>query len=226
MKVLAIIPAFNEEESIISTIEEFLAEETGCDYVIIDDGSTDSTASICRKRGYNIICHPANLGLTGGFQTGIKYAMHNGYDAVIQFDADGQHIPKFIKPMVEEMLRSSSDIVIGSRFVNRKKPFSLRMLGSRLISMMIRLTSGKKILDPTSGMRLFDRKMMEEFEKRYDFGPEPDSIAYLIRLGAKVSEVQVDMRERIAGESYLNLAKSISYMARTVTSILLVQWVR
>lgn len=128
--------------------------------------------------------------------------------------------------MAEKMERDGADIVIGSRFVKRKKSFSARMIGSRLITASIKLTTGKTITDPTSGMRLFNRAMMEEFAKRFDFGPEPDSVAYLMRKGAKVSEVQVRMRDRTAGESYLNFAKSISYMARVVTSILIAQWVR
>lgn len=226
MRVLAVIPAYNEEESIVPTMEEFLDTDTGCDYVIINDGSSDETESICRKHGYNVISHPTNLGLTAGFQTGVKYALANDYDAVIQFDSDGQHVPNYIRSMVEKMERDGVDIVIGSRFVKRKKSFSARMIGSRLITASIKLTTGKTITDPTSGMRLFNRAMMEEFAKRFDFGPEPDSVAYLMRKGAKVSEVQVRMRDRTAGESYLNFAKSISYMARVVTSILIAQWVR
>ncbi|WP_417229652.1 glycosyltransferase family 2 protein [Thermophilibacter sp.] len=226
MRVLAVIPAYNEEESIVPTMEEFLKTDTGCDYVIINDGSSDNTESICRQHGYNVISHPTNLGLTAGFQTGVKYALANDYDAVIQFDSDGQHVPSYIRPMVEKMERDGADIVIGSRFVKRKKSFSARMIGSRLITTSIKLTTGKTIADPTSGMRLFNRSTMEEFAKRFDFGPEPDSVAYLMRKGAKVSEVQVHMRDRAAGESYLNFAKSLSYMARVVTSILIAQWVR
>lgn len=226
MRVLAVIPAYNEEESIIPTMEEFLETNTGCDYVIINDGSSDNTESICREHGYNVVSHPTNLGLTAGFQTGVKYALANDYDAVIQFDSDGQHVPSYIRSMVEKMERDGADIVIGSRFVKRKKSLSARMIGSRLITASIKLTTGKTITDPTSGMRLFNRAMMEEFVKRFDFGPEPDSVAYLMRKGAKVSEVQVRMRDRTAGESYLNFAKSISYMARVVTSILIAQWVR
>ena len=218
MRVLAIIPAYNEEESIVSTVEELVSSGAPCDYVVIDDGSSDRTRQICLDHGFNLVSHPTNLGLTGGFQT--------GYDAAIQFDADGQHVPAHIAPMVDEMERTGADIVIGSRFVNGGKSLSARMIGSRLLTALIRLTCGKTITDPTSGMRLYDRAMMEEFARRFDFGPEPDSVAYLMRHGAKVREVQVQMRERAAGESYLSLTRSIAYMARTCTSILLVQWFR
>ena len=226
MKVLAIIPAYNEEDSIASTVDELKATAPGCDYLVVNDGSSDATERICRERGIRHVTHPVNLGLTGGFQTGCRYALAHDYDAVIQFDADGQHMPDYIGPMISEMETTGADIVIGSRFIDEEKPVSARMAGSRLITGIIRLTCGRTIKDPTSGMRLFNRSMFEEFARRFDFGPEPDSIAYLMRHGAKVSEMQVQMRERQAGESYFNAWKSIVYMARTCTSILFVQWFR
>ena len=226
MRVLAIIPAYNEEASIVSTVEELVASGAPCDYLVVNDGSSDATEELCREHGFAHVTHPVNLGLTGGFQTGCRYALSHGYDAVIQFDADGQHMPGYVAPMVSEMQKTGADIVIGSRFVTEPKPLSMRMVGSRLISGLIRVTCGQHIADPTSGMRLFSRPMVEEFAHRFDFGPEPDSVAWLMRHGAQVSEVQVQMRERQAGESYLSAAKSVSYMARTCTSILLVQWFR
>lgn len=226
MKVLIIIPAYNEEESLATTVDEFVAANTGCDFLVVNDGSSDATERICREHSYPHVTHPVNLGLTAGFQTGVRYALAHGYDGVIQFDADGQHRPENIRPMVEAMGRTGADIVIGSRFVEADKSFSARMIGSRLIAVLIRLTCGKKLTDPTSGMRLYDRAMMEEFGRRFDFGPEPDSVAYLMRHGARVTEVQAEMRERQAGKSYLNFTRSISYMARVCTSILFVQWFR
>lgn len=226
MRVLAIIPAYNEEGSIVTTVEEFLAAGTGCDYVIVNDGSSDATEAICHEHGYRHVTHPTNLGLTAGFQTGVKYALAHGYDAVVQLDADGQHVPAHVPRLVEEMERTGADVVIGSRFVSEGKPVTARMLGSRLITALIRLTCGKTIADPTSGMRLYSRRAMLEFARRFDFGPEPDSLAYLMRHGARVREVQVQMRERTAGQSYLSLGSSVSYMARACTSILLVQWFR
>ena len=130
------------------------------------------------------------------------------------------------KNLMREMERRDADIVIGSRFADARKPLSARMLGSRLIAGLIRLTTGRRVADPTSGMRLYNRRMMREFARRFDFGPEPDSVAYLMRHGARVREVQVEMRERAAGESYFNLHQVVTYMARTCTSILFVQWFR
>lgn len=226
MRVLALIPAYNEQDSLAATVEELLSSNAGCDYLIVNDGSSDGTEAICRERGYRHVTHPTNLGLAAGFQTGVTYALSHGYDAVVQFDADGQHVASYIPKLIREMERTGADIVIGSRFVSERKSLSARMMGSRLLSALIWLTTGKRISDPTSGMRLYDRAMMREFARRFDFGPEPDSVAYLMRHGAKVSEVQVEMRDREAGESYLNLRRSISYMARACTSILLVQWFR
>ncbi|WP_302384924.1 glycosyltransferase family 2 protein [uncultured Adlercreutzia sp.] len=226
LRVLAIIPAYNEQDNIVSTVEDLQRHAPGVDYVVINDGSTDATEAICRERGFNVISLPANLGLAGGFQTGMKYALRQGYDYALQFDADGQHSAAFVWPMVEQAETDGSDIVIGSRFCTQKKPISARMLGSMLITGMIRLTTGQRVEDPTSGMRLFNRKMICAFADNYDYSPEPDTIALVIRGGGKVSEMQVEMRDRVAGESYLNFTKSVTYMLRVCLSILFIQWFR
>lgn len=226
MKILAVIPAYNEEDNIVSTVEDLLAHAPGVDYLIVNDGSKDRTPRICAERGYNFVSLPVNLGLAGAFQAGMKYAHRHGYDYAIQFDADGQHSAAYIGRMVEEAKESGANIVIGSRFCSQKKPFSARMVGSALITAMIRLTTGKRIQDPTSGMRLFDAGVIPLFAEENDFGPEPDTVSLLMRRGTKVAEVQVEMRDRVAGESYLNFTKSVSYMMRMCISILFVQWFR
>ena len=225
-KVLAVIPAYNEQDNIESTIEDLKANAPEVDYIVVNDGSRDRTVDICLERGYRYISLPTNLGLAGAFQTGMKFAYRNGYDYVLQFDADGQHSAAYIKDMVDEAKRTGANVVIGSRFAAQKKPVSARMAGSALITAMILLTTRKKVQDPTSGMRLFDRTMIPLFAEELDYSPEPDTIALLIRRGAKVREVQVEMRDRVAGESYLNFTKSVSYMLRISISILFVQWFR
>lgn len=224
--LLVIIPAYNEEESIESTVDELTAALPGIEYLVVNDGSKDGTERICQQRGYRYVSLPVNSGLTVGFQTGMKYALRNGYDYAIQFDADGQHCPKFIPQMLECAESENADIVIGSRFVEKCKEVSARMIGSRVITVAIKLTTGKRVSDPTSGMRLFNRAMIKRFATDDSLNPEPESISLLIRKGAKVREVQVEMRERQAGESYLNIPKSIAYMARACISILFVQWFR
>lgn len=225
-RILAIVPAYNEEDNIVSTVEDLERNAPEADYIVINDGSKDATPEICRECGYHMASLPVNVGLAGGFQTGMKYAKRNGYDYAVQFDADGQHSAAYISQLVKAAQESDADIVIGSRFVDKKKPFSARMIGSALITLMIRLTTGKHISDPTSGMRLFGSRMIPWFADELDYGPEPDTLALALRRGVKVREVQVEMRERTAGESYLNFTKSVSYMLRMSVSILFVQWFR
>lgn len=224
-KLLIVIPAYNEEGSIERVVDDLIQNYPQYDYVVVNDGSRDRTAAICRSRGYRLIDLPVNLGLAGAFQTGLRYAAEHGYDCAMQLDADGQHLPRYIAPMLEK-LEAGADIVIGSRFVTMLKPRTLRMVGSYLISWAIRLTTGQPICDPTSGMRMFNRRLLEEFAQNLNYGPEPDTISYLIKNGAVVKEVQVKMAERTAGESYLNFARSVQYMIKMGLSILLIQWFR
>ena len=224
-KLLIIIPAYNEESNIERVVSDLTTRYPQYDYVVVNDGSRDKTAAICRANGYRLIDLPVNLGLAGAFQTGLRYAADNGYDCAMQLDADGQHRPEYIAPMLAE-LEDGADIVIGSRFLTVKKPKTLRMVGSYIISWSIRLTTGRAICDPTSGMRMFNRAMVEEFAQNLNYGPEPDTISYLIKNGAVVKEVQVEMCERIAGQSYLTLWRSAEYMVKMAMSILLIQWFR
>ena len=216
-RLLIIIPAYNEEASIVSTVENLISVCPQYDYVIINDGSNDRTLSLCKKHNYNVIDQPINLGLSGTFQTGVKYALRNGYDAVLQFDADGQHLPEYIEPLLNK-LNEGYDIVIGSRFVDKKKPKSFRMLGSNIISFDTYILTGQKISDPTSGMRIFGKRVLPILAYNPNISPEPDSIAYMMINGAKVAEVQVEMKERMAGKSYLTFEKSVMYMLTICTS--------
>lgn len=222
MKVLVVIPAYNEEESIEGVVDNLIKNFPQYNYVIINDGSKDGTLQLCHNKNYNIIDLPVNLGLAGAFQTGLKYAYQKDYDYAIQFDADGQHLPEYIEPMIKKM-NEGYDMVIGSRFVDKAKPKTLRMLGSRVISTAIKLTTGRYIADPTSGMRMFNKMLIKEFSENINYEPEPDTVSFLIKQGVKVAEVPAEMKERVAGESYLNISRSISYMAKMFISIVLVQ---
>ncbi|RZS92384.1 glycosyltransferase family 2 protein [Cuneatibacter caecimuris] len=220
--VLIIIPAYNEEENIVRVVRGLEETCPDYDYVVVNDGSSDHTAQLCRENGFSLLDLPVNLGLTGAIQAGFLYAYQQGYDAALQFDADGQHLAQYVDSLVQE-LDKGLDVVIGSRFVTQKKNKSLRMLGSSIISACIFLVSRVRIKDPTSGMRVFSRATIEKFVHNFNFGPEPDTISYLIKTGARVSEVQVEMAERIAGESYLNPWKSMGYMLRMAISIIFIQ---
>ncbi|MDE5781047.1 MAG: glycosyltransferase family 2 protein [Lachnospiraceae bacterium] len=221
-ELLIIIPAYNEEKSIERVVGHVIEDYPEYDYVVVNDGSKDDTSKICRANNFNLIDLPVNLGLAGAFQTGLKYAYKQGYKYAIQYDADGQHKVEYIEKMLNEM-KKGYDIVIGSRFIESKKPHSMRMLGSRIISTAIWLTTGKKVKDPTSGMRMLNRSMLKEFALNLNYGPEPDTISYLLREGVKLSEVQVEMDERLEGESYLNMVRSVKYMVHMVVSILVIQ---
>ncbi|MEG2123276.1 MAG: glycosyltransferase family 2 protein [Clostridium sp.] len=220
--LLIVVPAYNEEENIERVVGKLIREYPQYDYVVVNDGSKDRTVEICRKNGFNLLDLPVNLGLAGGFQAGLKYADKYGYDCVVQFDGDGQHRPEYIKAMKEKM-DEGYDIVIGSRFAGQKKPLTMRMLGSNLIEMAIRMTTGIDIKDPTSGMRMFNQKMIREFAAGLNYGPEPDTISYLLKQGAKVAEVPVTMDERLLGASYLTPVNASFYMIKMLLSILLIQ---
>ena len=222
MKTLLIIPAYNEEESLESTISAVKTILPKTDFLIVNDGSVDGTVEICRRNQYPFLDLPTNLGLAGALQAGMKYAYRHNYDCAIQFDADGQHLPEYVKTLIKE-IENGSDIVIGSRFVTKKKPFTMRMLGSFMISTVIKLTTGRKIKDPTSGMRAFSKTVLKECAEKVNYGPEPDTMAYFIKQGKKVEEVQVEMTERVAGESYLNFSRSIMYMLRMMISLIFIQ---
>ncbi len=221
-KVLVVIPAFNEEANIERVVEELVRDYPELDYVVVNDGSTDQTAQICLQHNYQLLDLPVNLGLAGCFQAGMKYAWYQGYGCAIQFDGDGQHRPEYIRSMRQKM-DEGYDIVIGSRFVDQSKDFSVRMIGSRLISGAIWLTTGVRVSDPTSGMRMFNRKMIGEFALNLNYGPEPDTVSYLLKQGAKIAEVPVRIVERGGGESYLKPTVAARYMVRMLLSILLIQ---
>ena len=226
-KVLVIIPAYNEAENIERVVDNIIQNFPQYDYVIVNDGSSDDTRKICKKKGYNLLDLPINVGLAGAIQSGMKYANFYGYDYAIQIDGDGQHLPEYIEPMLETMKETNCDIVIGSRFKTERKPVTARMIGSQLITYAIYITTkGKYIGDVTSGMRLFNKAMIKRFGYQINYGPEPDTLAYLINCGIKIEEVQVKMEERIAGTSYLNLGNSIRYMTQMLFAILIFQWFR
>ncbi len=225
-RLLIIIPAYNEAENIERVADNLIENYPQYDYVIINDGSTDDTRKVCSRRGYNLLDLPVNVGLSGAIKSGMRYANYYGYDYVLQLDGDGQHDPVYIEDMLREMDNTDCDIVIGSRFKTRRKPLTARMFGSILITAAIRITTRKHIGDVTSGMRLFNKRMIKRFGYDIHYSPEPDTLAYLLNCGINIREVQVEMHERIAGTSYLNLWNSAWYMIKMMFSILIFQWVR
>lgn len=221
MKVLIIIPAYNEALNIVKTVED-VKTNSKYDYVVINDGSKDKTKQICEEHGFNLISLPINYGLTSAVQVGMKYALNNNYDVAIQFDGDGQHQANELQKLVKE-IENKNDIVIGSRFVTKSKPVSARMLGSNLITFIIKVTTGKTIKDPTSGMRAYNKEAIKELVENSSLSPEPDTIVYMFKKKRKIKEVQVDMKEREFGESYFNPIKAVKYMINIFCSIIFIR---
>ena len=222
LKTLVVIPAYNEALNIKKTVIDLKNNAPDVDYVVVNDGSKDNTLEVLEQNNFNYIDSIFNLGLFGAVQTGFKLAMKEKYDVVIQFDGDGQHSAKYIDLLVKE-IENGNSIVIGSRFVDEKKPFTARMIGSRLIAGAIKLITGKTIKDPTSGFRAYDKACIRDYATEMNNPPEPDTLVYMLRKNRKIKEVQVQMSEREFGESYLDLVNTIKYMSRMMVSIFLIQ---
>ena len=225
-ELLIMIPAYNEEKNIGEVIESLRRDAPFADLLVIDDGSKDSTFDACRLLGADCARHRVNLGLSMAIRTGMKYALEHGYRYALQFDGDGQHDSSAVRSMFDEASANNNNITIGSRYLHNSGGGLFKSLGRSIISFCILITTGKKITDPTSGMRMYDRTMMEVFLSSIHYSPEPDTLSYVIRKGMKVYEIGVNMRERKHGTSYLDITESIRYMFRMCTSILLVQWFR
>ena len=229
MKVLLIIPAYNEEECILNTVKEIEKynknNNTNYDYVVINDGSTDNTEKVLVKNKLNHITLIHNLGIGGAVQTGYKYALENNYDIAIQFDGDGQHRVEYAKDLIELIEKDKYNLVIGSRYVKESNGFkstAMRRFGIKIISFFIKLFTGKKIEDTTSGFRACDKAIIEEFSKEYPVEyPEPISTTMMIKKGYKVGECHVEMRARESGVSSIRAWKNAYYMINVVLSIII-----
>lgn len=228
--ILLIIPAYNEAENIERVVDELIAGYPELDYVVVTDGPTDGTDEICKRRGYNTVFLPKNMGLTKCFQNGMKYAAEKGYQYAVQFDGDGQHRPQYINEM-RRKAEEGADLVLGSRFLpivptgkesgeERSKMSGMRSLGSFLIRTSIRLKTGKKVTDPTCGLRLYGQNLIRRFAEGEGYSPEPDTIARLIKEGIPYREVGVTVAERENGTSYLNFRSAGKYMWRMISGIL------
>ncbi|NCB92996.1 MAG: glycosyltransferase family 2 protein [Clostridia bacterium] len=224
MKRLVIIPAYNEEESIENTVRSIQKNAKGFDYVVVNDCSTDRTAKICEENHFNYIDLPQNLGIGGAVQTGYLYGYRNGYDAAVQVDGDGQHDPAFLVQMAECMEKEQMDMVIGSRFIEKQgfQSSTIRRVGIRYFTFLIKMLTGVTITDPTSGLRLINKDIMRMFAERYpnDY-PEPESVVAILRRGKKVREIPVIMKERSGGVSSISPQKSVYYMIKVSLAILI-----
>ena len=225
MKILMIIPAYNEQDNIKETVRK-IQEHGNLDYVVINDGSKDDTEKILKENNINHIKLVKNLGIGGAVQTGYKYAYENNYDIAIQFDGDGQHDVNYVEKICKPIINGQADMCIGTRYLDKSasefQSTFMRRLGANIISLCIRMFAGKKITDPTSGFRAVNKKVIEEFAQNYPTEyPEPESTVSLLVNGYKVEEVPVSMNERIGGVSSIRLWKTVDYMLKVVLAIII-----
>lgn len=224
MKILIIIPTYNEEQNIQSVVDKLTQNYPQYDYCIVNDCSTDNTLEICRQKNYHYISLCTNLGIGGGVQTGYIYAVENNYDITVQIDGDGQHDPACIAEMIQAMQCQGADMIIGSRFLKNEgfQTTLSRRIGICFINALIYLCCGVKVTDSTSGLRICSKKMTKFFADFYaqDY-PEPEAIVSAALHGYKVTEYPVIMHERLGGTSSINLKRSIYYMFKVTFAILL-----
>ena len=232
MRVLLIIPSYNEEENVLENYQRIIdynkKNKTNYDAIVINDGSTDKTEEICIKNDIPYITLVHNLGIGGAVQTGYKYALEHDYDVAVQFDGDGQHDVRYVKDIIEPVIKDKTDMAIGSRFIDKSvsefQSSKSRRVGISLISFFIRLVTGKKIYDTTSGFRAVNKNLIRLFSTDYPVEyPEPVSSTKILKKKYRIEEVPVSMNERAGGVSSLGkLWKQVYYMFNVILSIILV----
>ena len=224
MKVLIIIPAYNEQDNLENVINNLQTTVPEMDYLIVNDCSKDNTALLCKEKGYNFVSLPINLGIGGGVQTGYKYALENGYDIAVQHDGDGQHDPAYLKNVIAPIIDGKADITIGSRFLEKEgfQSSSTRRMGIKILSTLIQICCGTKVKDVTSGFRAVNKEYIKFYAEDYpsDY-PEPEAIVTASLNGARIQEIPVIMKERENGVSSINLKKSIYYMIKVSIAIVI-----
>jgi len=223
-RVLVVVPAHNEAESLPSTLAEVRERAGWCDVLVVDDGSRDRTGAVAREAGVPVLRHAVNLGVGGALQTGFRYAISHGYDMAVQLDADGQHDPAYLRDLVTPVAEGRCDLSIGSRYVSRSgyRAPAARRFGMLVFSGIVRLALRQRISDTTSGFRAYGRSVMEvcQYDFPTDFPDAPLLIALALR-GFRLLEVPVEMRERRAGESFYTLGKSLYYPYKNLLASLM-----
>ncbi|MFJ6155536.1 glycosyltransferase family 2 protein [Pseudarthrobacter sp. NPDC092184] len=222
-RALVIMPAWNEAESVGNTVREVLALRETYDVLVVNDGSQDSTAAVAREAGAVVLDLPFNLGVGGAMRAGFKYAKRNGYDAVIQVDADGQHDPKEIARVLAAL--AEADIAIGARFADRGtyKVTGPRRWAMVLLAKVISALAHTRLTDVTSGFKAANRRGIDQFIDHYPaeyLGDTIDSLVVAIRSGCVITQVPVEMRARQGGTPSHNPLKSAIYLGRSVFALL------
>ena len=216
-KIAVIIPAYNEEGAIGRLLDEVKQHVPDLDVIVINDGSTDGTASLARSKGVKVLDLPCNLGVGGAVQTGFRHACDRGYRYVIRIDGDGQHPPSEIPKLINAMKESDADLIIGSRFAGEKSYGStlFRFIGIKMLAFFLSRICRSRIMDPTSGFWMLNRKLLYYFAHDYPTEyPEPEAIALLRRHGFSFREVPVMFRPRTVGLSSIGAWGTVYYMMK------------
>ncbi len=224
MRILTIIPCYNEAASLPRLIQQLrgVPTEHALHLAVINDCSTDDTGMIATEMADVAIQLPVNVGIGGTVQTGLLYASAHGYDAAIQVDGDGQHPSDQIPLLIQHWIDTKADVVIGSRFLEKKgfQSSALRRFGIRFLSNWLRFLTGKKIYDVTSGFRLFGRKAIEQSADAYpDEYPEPESLILFAHTGLHVEEVPVQMNPRQGGRSSIQYITQLYYIVKVTLAM-------
>jgi hypothetical protein len=221
---LAIVPAFNEAESIVATVSAIRQWAPEFDVLVVDDGSTDATAVSARETGATVLRMPFNLGIGGAMQGGYVYALEHGYEVAVQVDGDGQHDPAELAPLVEVVASGRADICVGSRFVGGEgyRSSASRRVGIRILARTVSLLTHQRVTDTTSGFQALNRKAIALFAGDYPHDyPEVEAAVMLHKHRLRLVEVPVRMRERQAGKSSIRGLRTVYYMAKVMLAILI-----
>jgi glycosyltransferase involved in cell wall biosynthesis len=219
---VAIVPAHNEEESVGRVVAELRQLDPGLDVVVVDDGSTDRTATVARDAGAHVVRLPFNLGIGGAVQTGFRYALENGFDLAVRLDGDGQHDPQELAALVEPVLAGRADIAVGSRFTGSdayRPPFA-RRVGIRLLARIVSLLVRERVTDTTSGFQAVNRRGIALFAADYPHEyPEVEATVMVYKHRLRLEEVPVRMRDRAAGDSSITALRSLYYMTKVLLAL-------
>ncbi|MBF0557966.1 MAG: glycosyltransferase family 2 protein [Nitrospirae bacterium] len=222
MKILVVVPAYNEEGCIRGVIEDIREHFPDGDIIVINDGSQDNTSAIAGSLGTRVADLPYNLGIGGAMQAGFLYALQEGYDAVIQFDGDGQHHADQIGKILAPWRSQEADLVVGSRFLSDSGFTSSvqRKIGAKILSFVVSSLTGQRITDTTSGFRVYGRTTLEFFCSVYpeDY-PEVEALILAHKKGLKIVEVASEIGPRTGGRSSITSSRAFYYMIKVLLAI-------
>ena len=223
-RIVAIVPAWNESGAIGKVVDEIKGLDLTIDVVVIDDASTDDTAAVAESHGAIVLHLPFNVGIGGAVQTGFRYALEEGYEVAVRLDGDGQHAASEIPKILGPVDSGDADLVIGSRFVDPdgtyRPPFA-RRIGIGVFARLVSILGGQRVTDTTSGFVALDRTGIELFAKEFPHDyPEVEATLVALRSGLRVTQVQVDMRERTTGSSSITFVRSLYYIIKVMLALL------